>query len=519
MRKFSIIIPIYNEEKTLRELLKRVFDVKFPGWEVEVVCVNDASKDKSAQILEENKNRLKIVTHEVNKGKGTSVSDGLSVATGDYLLIQDADLEYNPKEIPALLAQVKNDKMIVYGSRNLHHEKRKGFYIQRWGTWVTTKLINVLYGAKMTDVWTCYKVFPKESKHLYTPGKFESDITFLIRTLRLGFNVIEHPISHAPRGVEDGKKIRYSDGILALILIVKDRLLHLKKGVDGTVKNTEKMIVDPEEHKPLKKIGNLLVAQNGKEYRVDGSGRPFMLSLQSINHFSDEHEKGINWLKSFFKQFPLLYYAIWHFFCPVLMLVNGPRKIRNFIPKGTKVVDVGSGPERLGEEFINVDIFPFPEVDIVADGSSLPFADNSLDAIVSESVLEHVAEPKKVAGEIIRTLKVGGFVYISTPFVHPFHASPDDFNRWTKSGLKQLFKELEIVDSGVRSGPVSALLMFLAYWFGVIFSFGIKKLAPFITHFLMLFMGPFKFFDFLFYWMPGADAVACHLYIVAKKTK
>jgi hypothetical protein len=110
-------------------------------------------------------------------------------------------------------------------------------------------------------------------------------------------------------------------------------------------------------------------------------------------------------------------------------------------------------------------------------------------------------------------------LYVSAPFIHPYHASPDDFNRWTMSGLKHLFKDLEVVESGVRSGPFSALLMFLAYWFGVILSCGSKKAAPFITHFLMLVMGPFKFLDFLFYWMPGADAVATHLYIVAKKTR
>jgi SAM-dependent methyltransferase len=183
------------------------------------------------------------------------------------------------------------------------------------------------------------------------------------------------------------------------------------------------------------------------------------------------------------------------------------------------VVDVGSGPERLGEEFINVDIFPFPEVDIVADAAALPFKDDSIPAIVSESVLEHVADPQIVVSEMVRVLKPGGFIYVSAPFIHPYHASPDDFNRWTVSGLKHLFKDLEIIETGVRSGPLSALLMFLAYWFGVILSFGSKKAAPFITHFLMLVMGPFKFLDFLFYWMPGADAVATHLYIIGRKKK
>ncbi|MES2087685.1 MAG: glycosyltransferase [Patescibacteria group bacterium] len=517
MRKLSIIIPIYNEEKTLPELLKRVFNVRIPDWEIEVVAVDDASTDKTSDILTANASELKIFRHAQNKGKGTSVQDGLALATGDFLIIQDADLEYNPAEIPELLKFATDDNTIVYGSRNLHNVKRRGFYVQRLGTWVTTKLINVLYGAGFTDVWTCYKIFPARAKQFYSGKRFEGDIAFIVQTLRAGFRVLEVPISHAPRSVGEGKKIRYRDGIEAILLIIKDRLGHLKKEAAKQAKDTLRLIVDPVDHQPLKKEGNFLVAQNGKKYPVDNSGRPFLISETSREQFKEEHESGINWLKSFFKQWPLLYYAIWHFFCPVLMLVNGPRKIRKYLPENTLTLDVGSGPERIGKEFINIDIFPFPEVDIVADASALPFADNSIPALVSESVLEHVADPNVVASEMIRILKPGGYLYISAPFIHPYHASPDDFNRWTTSGLRHLFKEMEIVETGVRSGPFSALLMFKAYWFGVILSFGSKKAAPFITHFLMLFMGPFKFFDFLFFWMPGADAVACHLYVIAKK--
>lgn len=518
MRKLSIIIPIYNEEKTLREILRRVFNIRIDGWEVEVIAVDDASTDKTSQILEENKARLKIFCHSKNQGKGTAVKNGLALATGNFIVIQDADLEYNPKEIPALVAAVTDNKTIAYGSRNLHHVKRRGFLVQRYGTWVTTKLINMLYGVHLTDVWTCYKVFPAEAKHLYSAGKFESDIIFLLRTIRSGYRITECPISHAPRGSEEGKKIRYRDGIKAVLLILGDRLGHLRKKVEIKAKDAGRFIVDPEEHFQLKKEGNTLVARNGKRYFVDTSGRPYLMPEASISEFSEEHQTGINWLKSFFKQFPVLYYGIWHFFCPVLMLVNGPRKkLKKYVPEGTAIIDIGSGPRRFGPEFINLDIFPFPEVDIVADATHLPFADNSIPALVSESVLEHVADPYTVTSEMVRVLKFGGFIYVSAPFIHPFHASPDDFNRWSISGLKHLFKEIEIVESGVRSGPVSAILMFLVYWLGVIFSFGSKKAAPFITHILMLVAGPFKFFDFLFCFMPGADAVAAHLYIVARK--
>ncbi|MEK7669405.1 MAG: class I SAM-dependent methyltransferase [Patescibacteria group bacterium] len=252
-------------------------------------------------------------------------------------------------------------------------------------------------------------------------------------------------------------------------------------------------------------------------FKTDNSNRPLLVEEKILAKNTTEHESGINWLKSFLKQFPKLYYSIWHVFCPVMMLVNGPRMILKYTKENAVVIDIGSGPERLGKEFINIDIFPFPEVDIVASATELPFRDNSIDGAVSESVFEHVADAYKVAHEMIRVVKSGGYIYISVPFIHPYHASPDDFNRWTISGLKHLFPDLEIVKSGVRSGPWSAFLMFLAYWLGVIFALGSKKLAPFLAHVFMLILGPLKYLDYFFMKMPGAEAVAAHLYILGRK--
>ncbi len=298
---------------------------------------------------------------------------------------------------------------------------------------------------------------------------------------------------------------------------IKDRLLNLRKPETHTTGDNSKIICCPFCKGGFERKGSDYHCETHGLFKTDESKRPHLVEQKFLTKNTEQHESGINWLKSFLKQFPKLYYSIWHVFCPVMMLVNGPRMILKYVKRGGVVIDVGSGPERLGKEFINVDIFPFPEVDIVASATELPFRDNSIDGAVSESVFEHVADAGLFAKEMMRVVKPGGFIYISAPFIHPYHASPDDFNRWTISGLKHLFPDLEIIKSGVRSGPWSAFLMFLAYWLGVIFAFGSKRLAPFLAHIFMLVLGPLKYLDYFFMMMPGSDAVAAHLYILGKK--
>jgi glycosyltransferase involved in cell wall biosynthesis len=467
MKKISVIIPCYNELKTIETILRRVEKAYFPKWEKEIIVVDDYSTDGTRDILKKYENRIKIIYQLQNGGKGTAVRRGLKEATGDYIIIQDADLEYNPDEIKSLLSALDSGYGdAIFGSRNLHHEKRTGFCAPRLGVWFITKLLNTLYGMRLTDAWTCYKLFPQQAKGNFQDGGFDSELLFTAALARQGLKIFEVPISHRPRDFSEGKKIRYRDGFRAIFLLIGDRLLHLRKSS----------------------------AQQPAEY-----------------------ESGINWLKSFLKQFPKLYYGIWQFFCPVLMIQNGPRKILSFVKKGSVILDVGSGPERLGDEFINVDFFPFPGVDVVADARALPFNDSSVDGVVSESFLEHIDDPYGAAREMMRVLKPGGFLYASAPFIHPYHASPDDFGRWSMSGLKSLFSDIEIVEQGVRSGPWSALLMFLAYWLGVIFSFGFKKAAPFLAHIFMLVLGPLKYLDLIFARFPGAENVSAHLYIIGRK--
>lgn len=535
MKTLSVIIPCYNEKKTLTEIVGRVSKVHIRGWNIETIVVDDASDAETVSIVQglERSGVIKAFYLQKNEGKGGAVKKGIEHATGDYILIQDADLEYDPAEIP-LLIQGLNTKSttIVYGSRNLHHTKRKGFIVPRLGVWFITLLINLFYKQSLTDVWTCYKLFPRSAAQFFQAGRFESEITFTLNAVRHGYTIVEVPISHAPRTKKEGKKIRYRDGITAIRAILADRLLHLKKQKKETMSRAARVVAHlraPHTLEPLVRKGNVYNAGNS-HYKVDATDRPYLIDSHVFAENTDEHVSGINWLKSFLKQFPRLYYAVWHLTCPVLMLKNGPRMIWRFVNREQAnadtsaqpiVLDVGSGPERLGPDFINLDVFPFPEVDIVSDATALPFATGSVDGVVSESVLEHVPNAAACAREMIRVLKVGGYFYASAPFMHPYHASPDDFNRWTKSGLTHLFTsqgyDIEIVEAGVRSGPWSTFLMFMAYWLGNVLSFGYAPAAPFISHLVMLPMGLLKYFDFIFMALPGADTVAAHLYVVGRK--
>lgn len=250
---------------------------------------------------------------------------------------------------------------------------------------------------------------------------------------------------------------------------------------------------------------------------IDRENRPFFIPRTEASLYWEKHQSGANRLKSFLKRYPSLYYFIWNIFCPVWVSRRGLKKFKKLLLQNAKVLNLGSGPRRIEKMWINLDVIPLDHVDLVADATHLPFRDGSLDAVVNESLFEHLPDPISVAREISRVLKPGGLLYTSTPFMTPYHASPDDFNRWTQSGLRKLFSDFEPVQDGVDAGPWSALLVFLAYWLGVVFSFGNKKVAPTLAFFFMLVLGPLKIFDFIFVRFPGTEAVAAQLYFIGRK--
>lgn len=224
MRKLSIIIPCYNESHTVEEILRRVASVSFPGWELEIVIIDDGSTDGTREILRSLTLPMTVIYQEKNGGKGTAVRRGLEEATGNYVIIQDADLEYDPRDIRLLLQPIeKGVADVVYGSRVLGR-KQKGRVMLRSGVWVLTKLINILYGLHITDACTCYKLFPREASDAVIPGGFESDILLAPALARRGYRFAEVPISYQPRSFAEGKKIQYKDGLWAIGAIIIDWL-------------------------------------------------------------------------------------------------------------------------------------------------------------------------------------------------------------------------------------------------------------------------------------------------------
>ncbi|HXF85691.1 MAG TPA: glycosyltransferase family 2 protein [Anaerolineales bacterium] len=224
--KVSIIIPAYNERENIEEIVKRVCAV---GINKEIIIVDDGSRDGSQEIikgLEAKFPEVRAIFHETNKGKGAAIHTALKHITGDLVLIQDADLEYNPADYPQLLAPFEDERVqVVYGSRNLRRNPRVSqlFY---WGGVFLSIYTNLLFGSRLTDITTGYKVFRAEViKAIELRGNgFEFCAEVTARLLRRRIPIIEVPISYKPRSWEEGKKINSMDGVIAMWYLTKIRL-------------------------------------------------------------------------------------------------------------------------------------------------------------------------------------------------------------------------------------------------------------------------------------------------------
>lgn len=225
-RKLSIIIPCYNEDKTILEVLRRVERVDLGEINKEIIIVDDGSHQATKDVLKTVEGEYKVIYLPQNMGKGYAVRQGLKEASGDIVLIQDADLEYNPEDYSKLLRPILNDEIsVVYGSRFLNKNNKRSSNINAWGVKFLSFLTNVLYKASLTDIETCYKVFAKEvlDKIKLRANKFDFEPEITAKILKNRNKIKEVPIQYSPRTVEEGKKIRVRDGLLAIWVLIKNK--------------------------------------------------------------------------------------------------------------------------------------------------------------------------------------------------------------------------------------------------------------------------------------------------------
>ena len=224
--KLSVLMPAYNEQKTLAAAVKRVLDVEYP-CEVELIVVDDGSSDRTAEVLRDlAEPRLLSHRHPVNAGKGAAIRTAVGLATGDYLIICDADLEYAPEQIPSLLAPVlAGEAEVVYGTRTFgSHTAYSFWYVM--GNKGVTLAANILYDAYISDLETCFKLLPvalyRELEVRSTGFGMEAEVTG--KLLRRGVRPYEVPISYKARSRAEGKKLTWKDGVEAIWILLRIRL-------------------------------------------------------------------------------------------------------------------------------------------------------------------------------------------------------------------------------------------------------------------------------------------------------
>jgi glycosyltransferase involved in cell wall biosynthesis len=225
--KLSVIIPVYNEARTIQEIIHRV---QATGLVDEILAVDDGSTDGSRELLEKlnQEGQVKVVYHDHNQGKGKAVRTGIENASGDLLLIQDADLEYDPREYPNLLRPIQEGIAdVVYGSRFLGAGRRPVLFWNMVANKILTLTTNILYNNILTDMETGYKLFRRQvvqNMPLHAHG-FEFEPEFTAKILKRKARIYEVPITFNPRDYSEGKKIKMKDAFIALWTLVKYRFV------------------------------------------------------------------------------------------------------------------------------------------------------------------------------------------------------------------------------------------------------------------------------------------------------
>jgi glycosyltransferase involved in cell wall biosynthesis len=218
----SIVIPVYNEVKTIKEILARIYAVPV---DKEIIVVDDGSSDGTDKVLRDLRyDNLKVIHHTTNRGKGAAFLTGLSHASGDLVIIQDADLEYSPEEYPKLLSAFREQGAeLLLGAR--FTRGYSGLFLHQIGNRFLTGLLNLVFGSHLNDFETCYKLALRSTwQELGLKGTgFNIDAEIVCNALKKKKRILEVPVSYHPRTYREGKKIRWGDGLLAIFYIVKYR--------------------------------------------------------------------------------------------------------------------------------------------------------------------------------------------------------------------------------------------------------------------------------------------------------
>ncbi len=227
MNKITVLIPIFDEVNTLKLILQKVEEASFCGLEKEIILIDDFSTDGTREILNELEKKYKVFYHDKNMGKGAALRTGFEHVTGDIVVIQDADLEYDPVDYEPLIKLILEDKAdVAYGSRLTGGKPSRSFmFTHLLGNKLLTLITNILYNTTLTDMETCYKAFKTEFiKGIEIKSNrfdFEPEIT--AKVLKRGARLYELPISYYGREYDEGKKITWKDGFHAILALIKFR--------------------------------------------------------------------------------------------------------------------------------------------------------------------------------------------------------------------------------------------------------------------------------------------------------